>query len=136
MLLELFKIISQNTQYQKSYLWREFQPETYHIKPKHGFGTRTKIRLEILIRSTISTKHKFGEHSSEGLQNVSETLPCAMQTKGWSFASPGVCVLGSVEVTAPPENGFKVSMKWHISEMVVLSRVLLRAKNKVNRSIS
>ena len=42
----------------------------------HALGTRTKVHLEILIRSTISEIHKFWENILQSSQNISETTPC------------------------------------------------------------
>ena len=40
---ELSKIISLNTQYRKSHLWREFRAETFYVCPKPCFGHTYKV---------------------------------------------------------------------------------------------
>ena len=50
-----------------------------------ALGTRTKFRLEILIRSTISAIHKFRENILESSRIVSETTPrpACTSTRAW-----------------------------------------------------
>ena len=55
-----------------------------------ALGTRTKFQLDIPIRSTISTIHKFRENILESSRNVSETTPRSTlaQVMDWCPTAP------------------------------------------------
>ena len=50
----------------------------------------TKFQLEILIRRTISAKHKFREDVLESSRNVSETTPRTSKVRDWRYKCPNM----------------------------------------------
>ena len=89
-----------------------------------ALGTRTKFQLDIPIRSTISTIHKFRENILESSRNVSETTPrspvvlvscCPGILVSWFTWSPGVLVSWSPGVL----------VSWCLGVLVSWSPVLL-----------
>ena len=83
---ELSKIILQNyTMSEITFMVRISSWNSVCVPKTLALGTRTKFRLEILIRSTISAIHKFRENILESSRNVSETTPrpACTSTRAW-----------------------------------------------------
>ena len=73
---ELSEIISRKIYNARNNIYAEkFKLKLCTCAQSMALGTRTKLQLEILIRSTILVIYKFWKNILESLRNVSETPP-------------------------------------------------------------